>query len=140
MRVHGAPWTGAVQAGRTGPRAAAGFAPSGAEAEAPASTARASSLGALSSLEALLALQETLNPLERRRRAVGRAGRILDVLDELKLASLDDGGDAAGVLTRLQAAVREARAETEDPALEEVLEQIELRAAVELAKRRSGRS
>ncbi len=141
MRVGGAAWSGAVQGGRTAARApASGFVPEGAaEAEAAAPMAHAAGLGALNSLDALLALQETLGPLERRKRAVRRASRILDVLDELKLATLDEGGDGAGmldaVLARLQAAVRDARAETEDRALEDVLEQIEIRATVELAKR-----
>jgi hypothetical protein len=104
------------------------------EAAAPAATARAEALGAISSLDALLALQETLSPTERRRRAVNRAGKILDALDTLKLSLL--GGEPTDTdLQSLQTAVKEARAETDDPELEGLLEQIETRAAVELAKR-----
>jgi hypothetical protein len=104
------------------------------EAAAPAATARAEALGAISSLDALLALQETLSPTERRRRAVRRAGKILDALDSLKLSLL--GGETTDAdLQSLHTAVKEARAETEDPELEGLLEQIETRAAVELAKR-----
>lgn len=84
-------------------------------------------------LGALLALQETGGPLERRRRAVSRAGRILDVLDEVKLA-LVTGELSLSQLERLTRAVREERAATEDAALEDVLNEIETRAAVELAK------
>jgi hypothetical protein len=87
------------------------------------------------SLEALLALQETSSPLERRRKAVRRAGRILDALDELRIAVLDPDGLDAAALQRLQGAVREARGQTQDPGLEDVLEEIEIRAAVEMAKR-----
>ena len=84
-------------------------------------------------VEALLALQDVGNPTERKRRAVGRAGRILDVLDNIKVAMLD--GDLSGAdLDRLRRAVREERAGTDDPKLEAVLEEIELRAAVEVAK------
>jgi len=58
----------------------------------------------------------------------------LDALDALKLSLL--GGETTETnLQALQTAVKEARAETEDPALEGLLEQIETRAAVELAKR-----
>ena len=84
-------------------------------------------------VEALLALQDVGNPTERKRRAVGRAGRILDVLDHIKVAMLE--GDLSGAdLDRLRRAVREERAGTDDPKLEAVLEEIELRAAVEVAK------
>jgi hypothetical protein len=104
------------------------------EAAAPAATARAEALGAINSLDVLLALQETLSPTERRRRAVRRAGKILDALDALKLSLL--GGEPTDIdLQSLQMAVKEARAETHDPELEGLLEQIETRAAVELAKR-----
>jgi hypothetical protein len=84
-------------------------------------------------VEALLALQETGGPLERKRRAVGRAGRILDVLDDIKVALLD-GDLSSGELDRLRRAVRDERSATDDPKLEAVLDEIELRAAVEVAK------
>lgn len=93
----------------------------------------------LSGVGALLALQEMGGPLERRRRAVRRAGRILDVLDEVKLA-LIDGQLSLSQLERLSRAVREERDQTEDPALEAVLNEIETRAAVELAKLEMARS
>jgi hypothetical protein len=138
MKVTGAGPSNSLGPVRSAERtAASGFAPALEEAEgaaAPAATARAAALGAVSSLDALLALQETLSPTERRKRAVRRAGKILDALDGLKLSLL--GGDAPDAdLQSLQTAVREARAETEDPELEGLLEQIETRAAVELAKR-----
>ena len=92
-------------------------------------------MSAVGSLEALLALQETSTPTERRRRAVRRAGRILDALDDLRIAVLDPVGLDRTALERLYGAVREARSQTEDPGLEDVLEEIEVRAAVEMAKR-----
>ena len=60
-------------------------------------------------------------------------GRILDTLDDLKIALLE--GEISGVdLDRLRRAVRDERDNTDDPALEAVLDEIELRAAVEVAK------
>jgi hypothetical protein len=91
-------------------------------------------------VEALLALQNVGGPLERKRRAVRRAGRILDVLDEIKVALLE-GELSSADLDRLRRAVRDEREGTEDPALEAVLDEIELRAAVEVAKlEQSGRA
>ncbi len=136
MKVNGTS-SAAGAVGRSASRPVAdGFAPQasdGAEATAPA--ARAGSMSAIGSLEALLALQETSTPTERRRRAVRRAGRILDALDDLRIAVLDPEGLDGAALQRLQGAVREARGQTEDPGLEDLLEHIETRAAVEMAKR-----
>jgi hypothetical protein len=87
----------------------------------------------LSSLDALMALQEVGGPLERRRRAVGRASKILEALEDLKLDLLDDRLSPA-VLESLTRSVREQRAMTDDPRLESLLDEIETRAAVELAK------
>jgi len=92
-----------------------------------------SNVSGIVGVEALLALQDVGTPTERKRRAVGRAARILDVLDDIKVALLD-GDLSAGDLDRLRRAVREERAGTDDPTLEAVLEEIELRAAVEVAK------
>jgi hypothetical protein len=138
MKVTGAGPTNALGPVRAADRRiASGFEPAMEEASetaTPAATARTTALGAVNSLDALLALQETLSPTERRRRAVRRAGKILDALDALKLSLL--GGETPDAdLQALQTAVKEARAETQDPGLEELLEQIETRAAVELAKR-----
>src|SRR5262249_4492049 len=71
---------------------------------------------------------------ERRRRAVKRGGRLLDLLDRLKLALLAES-PGEPELRALAEAVREERAATGDESLEALLDQIEARAAVELAKR-----
>ena len=136
MKINGSAPSSAAAARSAGRPVADGFAPSapdGASGAAPA--VRAASLATVDSLQALLALQETLSPLERRRRAVRRAGRILDALDELRLATLDPEALDGPVLQQLHAAVREARSDTDDPGLDGLLEQIEIRAAVEMAKR-----
>ena len=106
----------------------------GGGAQGAAAAARASGPANVGSLDALLALQQLDGPLERRRRAVKRGGRILDQLEAVKLGMLE-GEIAPETLARLTEAVGEERAATEDSGLEGVLDQIETRAAVELAKR-----
>ena len=135
MKVNGPSGSGSV-ASRPARAAEGGFSPgSSGEAESTTSAVRAGPLSSVGSLEALLALQDAETPTERRRRAVRRAGRILDALDELKIAVLDPDGGELGALQRLQGAIRETRGGSEDPRLAGVLEEVELRAAVELAKR-----
>lgn len=108
----------------------------GAQESAPAT--RAGATTGIGSLDALLALQDVGGPLERRRRAVSRAGRILDVLDDVK-ADMLDGTLSPHALDRLMAAVRDQRENTEDSRLEGVLDEIETRAAVEMAKLEAAR-
>ena len=98
-----------------------------------AQTSGVTSTSAVMGVDALLALQDVGGPMERRRRAVGRAGRLLDVLDHLKLALLD-GAVSGDDLVRLKIAIREERSVTDDPRLESLLDEIETRAAVEAAK------
>jgi hypothetical protein len=140
MKVTGSRPSGPLAgAGGAKRNAAAGFSIAGMDgaAEGGASAPVASAAG-VASLDALIALQGAPEPLERRRRAVRRAGRLLDVLDEVKLSLLDGHGSAVA-LDRLRGAVREARDGTDDPRLEGVLNEIETRAAVELAKQEMSR-
>ncbi|MFL5295125.1 MAG: flagellar assembly protein FliX [Phenylobacterium sp.] len=102
-------------------------------AAGPSQTTSVSGTRSVMGLDALVALQDVGGPLERRRRAVGRASRMLDALDDIK-AGLLVGELSVGDLDRLRRAVRDERAATEDPTLEAVLDEIELRAAVEVAK------
>ena len=95
------------------------------EAHAPS---MAASVGGIASIQALIALQETGGPLERRKKAMERGTRLLD-------ADLD-----SGALDRLSRAIREERAKTDEPGLEDLLDQIETRAAVEQAKLQVGRA
>jgi hypothetical protein len=132
--------TSSTSAGQTGAAkgaarpAAGGFSlQAAAPALEAAPTARVAGASPVSSIDALLALQSVGTPLERRRRAVGRAGRILDLLDDVKVALLE-GAMSPSALTTLVAAVHEQRDRTDDPGLEGVLDEIETRAAVELAK------
>jgi len=136
MKVSGTSGVGSTGApGKARPAAAgAGFSiPAPSAASGPSQTAPTSGVSLVSSVDALIALQDVGGPLERRRRAVSRAGRILDVLDDMKQALLDDGLGPQD-MERLRRAVRDERLGTDDPGLEGVLDEIETRAAVELAK------
>ena len=113
--------------------AGAGFALQSGSASGATESSVTLGVSALGSVDALIALQEIDGPLGRRRRAVPRAGRLLDELESLKLSLLEGQIDPGG-LRRLSAVVREQRETTSDPGLEAVLDQIETRAAVELAK------
>lgn len=101
----------------------------------PSSTgaAAAAGLAPLTSLGAVLAVQAVDDALTGRRRPRERGERLLDALDELRLA-LIEGRLPARKLGALQALVSEQRANADDPQLQAVLDEIELRAAVELAK------
>lgn len=89
--------------------------------------------GGVNSVAALLALQAEDGPEERRRKAIRRGGGLLDRLDAVKLALLE-GGDGSVALQALARAAAEERHSDPDPGLQAVLDQIETRAAVELAK------
>ncbi len=136
MKVSGPSGSNAAGSARSaGPSAGApGFEPLMTPSAAGASgVTAAGGVAGVSSLGALLALQEVGGPLERRRRAVGRAGKILEALEDLKLDLLE-GRLSPHALETLTRSVREQRSLTDDPRLEGVLDEIETRAAVELAK------
>jgi hypothetical protein len=93
-------------------------------------TAAAARPGALGGL---LSLQEVPDTTERRRQAAQRGDHILQRLEELRLGLLAGAVSRDG-LADLARTVREARASIGDPRLSGVLDEIELRARVELAK------
>lgn len=109
----------------------AGFAPGGATAT-PASR-QAVAAAPLHSMDALLALQSVDDALTGRRKAIKRGEDVLDTLDDLQLDLLT-GTISPEKLNRLAALVAE-RARTGEGAVDGVLDEIELRAQVELAKR-----
>ncbi len=96
-------------------------------------------LAPLATLGAMLAVQAAEDPLAGRRRARDRGDQMLDVLEGLQSALLD-GRLSNEQLAGLQKLVGERRDPSNDAALEAVIDEIELRAAVELAKleRRKG--
>jgi hypothetical protein len=135
MKVSSTGGASGVGASRAKPMAGgSGFSlPSVSGAGAASGVAQTGGVAGVGSLDALLALQANLDPMERKRRAVKRAGGLLDILDALKLATLD-GDVSTATLSRLKSAVREHREATDDPKLEAILNEIETRAAVEAAK------
>lgn len=138
MKVSSTGGVGATGASRAKPAGgSSGFSlPAVNVASGAASTASVGGLSGVGSVDALLALQEmgaVGGPLERKRRAVRRGERILDLLGEVRVAMID-GEISPDTLDKLQRAIREQRENTEDPNLEGVLNEIETRAAVELAK------
>ena len=99
---------------------------------APAQTP-AVALRTLGGIDALIALQGIEDPVERRGRAVKHGRRALDALDELKLGLLSGSLDQATLL-RLKSVAADLQGSSGDERLDQVLGEIDLRVAVELAK------
>ena len=85
------------------------------------------------SVEGLFQLQELPDALAERRRAVQRGSLLLDRLDDLRLALLG-GGLSPGGIAQLQRVAASERGRVDDPRLIALLDEIDLRAQVELAK------
>lgn len=83
-------------------------------------------------LDALLALQD-VGDEDAREQAKQHGDRLLQYLDALRFDLLE-GRMTAETVEHLAGEAAQARAETEDPQLNAVLDEIELRASVELAK------
>ena len=90
----------------------------------------------VSSVAALLALQGAEDPVEKRRRAERRGRQLLESLDMLKVDLLSERDPKASLL-KMKGLMDSAREDSMDPALESIIDQIELRIAVELAKHKS---
>lgn len=104
-------------------------------------SARAESMAPVSimgGLEALIAIKSEDNARERRRRSVRRGQGLLDILDELKLALLS-GHLPVELQNRLAIMLRE-EGPSGDARLDSIMDGIELRAAVELAKLKQARA
>jgi len=131
---HAAPSKGPAKKAGTG-GAGAVFSPNFGSGGAQPSQA-AGGVSSLTSIHSLLAVQGVDapdDPTTGRRRAIENASETLDVLDELKLGLLA-GELPADKLQRLLSHVSTERSGIDDPALANVLDHIELRARVELAK------
>lgn len=117
---------------------ASAFAPAasaaGAEPSAPAAApVSAGNAGAVGSVDALFALQAVEARPEDTEKTLDRAGKMLEALDDLRMALLE-GRAGAGALSRLAAVVEQERGVSKDAELNAAVEAVELRAAVELAK------
>jgi hypothetical protein len=103
-------------------------------AEEPAAGQAASSapVAQTAGIDALLALQAVEDPLFARKKAVRRGNALLDTLETIK-ADLLLGQVSEGRLNQLMVLVGQAR-QRNMPDLDPILDDIELRARVELAK------
>ncbi len=106
------------------------------KAAAPTATAQ---VEGVNSVDALLALQGDEGVEGRHRRMMARANHLLDALEELKLA-LVTGQASPVILARIERLLQQKREDVEDPGLNSLLEQVEIRAEVEKAKLATSRA
>jgi hypothetical protein len=103
-------------------------------AEGPSQPASPAGSSPVQSVNALLALQEVGDSTEGRKRARRRAEELLDKLEELRLA-IALGEVPLSQLETLAHSLAQRQGATDDPKLAQIINEIEIRAAVELAKR-----
>jgi hypothetical protein len=132
MRIYGPNGAAVANSPAAARRTATGTFTVGSE-ESPRNTSAAGSLRAISTVDALIALQGVDGPAERKKRAVAKGRRALDVLDQIKVGLLDGSVDQSA-LARLKVAADGLNDASGDPGLDAVLGEINLRVAVELAK------
>jgi hypothetical protein len=132
MRIHGATGTGPAPAATAPRRSASGGFALG-EGESAKAAGSPASLRTIGGIDALIALQGIEEPGERRRRAVKRGRKALDVLDHLRLDLLSGSFDQSTIL-RLKSVAADLKDSSGDGGLDGVLAEIELRVEVELAK------
>lgn len=103
------------------------------QGEAAAAPRGAAGAGPLAAVDAIMALQAVGDASQGRSKGLAQAGAVLDALEEIRRGLLL-GIIPAGKLQALGRVVAEQRAANLDPALEQLLDDIDLRARVELAK------
>jgi hypothetical protein len=132
MRIQATTKTGVSATGAARRTAGSGFVVDNAPSQASAPNAA----NALNSIDALLALQGVEDAVERRRRFARRGAKALDMLDALKLQILEGSMDMT-TLARLETMLGELTERSGERRLDDMLDAIGLRVAVELAKRRT---
>ncbi|MAK65153.1 MAG: flagellar biosynthesis protein FlgI [Maricaulis sp.] len=105
----------------------------GSQASGSAPMSGASAVSSVQSVDAILALQGVEDATQAKKKATERAMSLLDVLDELKIGLLE-GGLPRSKLVALMNLLQTRRDQTHDAQLEAALDEVETRAAVELAK------
>ena len=132
MRIDTSNRTTGVGRGSAAVRSGSGvdFVPAG--GEAPARVAGNAPAHAMTGIDAILALQAAGGPLTSRKKAIRRGATLLDSLEELRTDLLIGRVDGER-LDRMAAVLSEAR-ERSLPGLDALLDDIELRVRVELAK------
>ncbi|MCX7281416.1 MAG: flagellar assembly protein FliX [Alphaproteobacteria bacterium] len=89
--------------------------------------------GPIAALDSILMLQGMGDSMQGKRKCVAHAEQLLDLLDSVRAGLLASEIPRA-TLNKLAAAMTRRHEAFADPALQDVLDQIELRAHVELAK------
>jgi hypothetical protein len=89
--------------------------------------------GPIAALDSILALQDLGDPTDGRSKGLAHGEQLLAILDSVRDGLLA-GGIPRATLNRLAVAVTRRHDVFADPKLQDVLDQIELRAHVELAK------
>ena len=89
--------------------------------------------GPIAALDSILALQDMGDPTDGRSKGLAHGEQLLEILDSVRDGLLA-GGIPRATLNRLAVAVTRRHDVFADPKLQDVLDQIELRAHVELAK------
>ena len=115
-------------------RAGAGGNFSVSQFESTSTPAPTTALRSVAGLDSLLALQGVEDPTEKKKRAVARGRKALDILDELKLGMIGGGSLDTATIARLKVAAEGLTDGSGDTGLDGVLAEIDLRVAVELAK------
>lgn len=100
---------------------------------APPSAAPLTGGGPIAAVDTILALQSIDDSTEGRSRGLAQGEQLLKLLDEVRDGLLI-GGIPRAMLNRLASAVAKKRDSFTDPKLQDVLDEIDLRARVELAK------
>ncbi len=103
------------------------------EADAAGATSAVANAGPVSTVSALLSLQEVPDSTEGRSRGLARAEDMLKGLEDIRKGLLT-GAIPQSQLRQLEGKIREQRGNIQDPRLEAILDDVELRVAVELAK------
>lgn len=103
----------------------------------PAGPAGISMPAPLTAPGSVLAVQEAGDGPRERRRTIQRGRSLIVELDQIR-AGLLEGKVSGTALRRLFGLLQTARPTVDDAKLDTVLDEIELRAAVELAKRQQG--
>jgi hypothetical protein len=132
LRIDTTNRTSGVGRGNAAGRSGSGvdFVPAG--GAAPARVAANAPMQAMAGIDSILALQSVDGPLTARKKAVRRGASLLDLLDEIK-TDLLIGRVNADSLDGMVAMLSEMR-ERSLPGLDGLLDDIELRVRVELAK------
>ena len=121
--------TSAIKRKTTAGAAAGGFSVAGAESHAQI----VAGPGPIAALDSILMLQQLDDSTQGKSKGQAHGEQLLDLLDSVRDGLLA-GGIPRATLNRLAAAVTRRHEAFADPKLQDVLDQIELRAHVELAK------